>query len=217
MYIFMIVLDNIIDLIFSKPKQIDISINSKNISEFIPKIYYIGEGKTGSSCLKTGFSNVNVAHWHSVSFFEKIYRTKLLTNNNYDLYDLILYIGNKYNFKPIIIESTRNPIIQRISEIFQHIKLNRGCGPNCTLCKIKKTNDVNAITKLIKEYLLVNGIQKDPYSIKMYKKHFDIDLLSSFDNKLNYYFNNTNNCYLLFLKYENITEWPKIINAIFTL
>ena len=46
----------------------------------------------------------------------------------------------------------------------------------------------------------------------MYKKHFNIDLLSCFDKELNYYFNNINNVYLLFLKFEDIKNCTKIIN-----
>tara|TARA_B110000208_G_C11775868_1_gene431999 strand:+ start:1158 stop:1967 length:810 start_codon:yes stop_codon:yes gene_type:complete len=202
----------LIDLIFSKQKGINININSKNIRVFIPKIYYIGDGKSGSSSIKKGFLNVNVAHWHSVNYFEKIFGTKLLTNNNYDLYDLILYIGNKYNFKPIIIESVRNPINLEISETYQHIKYDRGHGPKCKICQIKKMKDIDAISKIVKERVLIKAFQKKPYSIEMYKKHFNIDLLSKFNNKLNYYFNDTNNCYLLFLKFENIADWTKIIN-----
>ncbi|ALH22911.1 hypothetical protein ceV_005 [Chrysochromulina ericina virus CeV-01B] len=80
-----------------------------------------------------GFPNINTAHWHDTSYFEKLYDTKLLTNNNYDLYDVIIYIGNKYRFKPVIIESIRFPINLEISRIFQHIKIDRNHGAECNL------------------------------------------------------------------------------------
>jgi len=208
MYIF----DNVIKLIFSKRKELCINVNSINMREFIPKIYYIGDGKSGSSSIMMGFPTINTAHWHDVGYFENIYETKLLTNNNYDLYDLIIYIGNKYNFKPIIIESTRIPINLEISRIFQHIKYNRKHGTECKLCQINKINNQDTITEIIKKYLLSKKTQKEPYSIKMYKKHFDIDLLSDFNKNLHYYFNDSNNIILLFFKFENITEWTKIIN-----
>jgi len=204
------IFDTLIDLIFSKRREIHININSKKISEFIPKVYYIGNGKSGSRSIMEGFPNINVAHWHNINYFQIIYGTKLLTNNNYDLYDLIIYIGNKYNFKPIIIESIRNPINSGISGIFHHIKSDRGHGIECKLCQIRKMNDVDAIIKITKEFLLREN--RRPLSIQMYKKHFDIHLVLNFNNKLNYYFNDANNCYLLFLKFENITEWTKIIN-----
>jgi hypothetical protein len=214
----MSIFDDLINIIFSKKKtfSINININSNKISEFIPKIYYIGIGKSGSTTIYKGFSNVNTVHWHNVPYFEKIYNTKLLTNNNYNLYDLIIYIGNKYNFKPIIIESIRNPISLKISSLFQHIKSNKEIKCNivkCNKCQIKKMNNKNNIFKIIKE-IIANDIKnsKEPYSIEMYKKYFNIDLLSEFNNNLNYYFNDTNNCYLLFLKFENIKDWDKIIN-----
>ena len=127
------IFDDIIKLIFYRRKEICINKNSSYINIFIPKIYYIGDGKSGSSSIMMGFPNINTAHWHNVGYFENIYDTKLLTNNNYDLYDLIIYIGNKYNFKPIIIESTRIPINLEISRIFQHIKIDRKHGPECEL------------------------------------------------------------------------------------
>ena len=174
---------------------------------------YIGNGKTGSSSILRGFVNINVAHWHSVAYFERIYKTKLLTSNNYDLYDLIIYIGNKYNFKPVIIESVRNPINLGISSIFQHIKRDRKHKTECELCKIKtykSDNNINAIINIIKNYNSEENSK--PYSCEMLKKHFNIDLSSSFDKDLNYYFNDTNNICLLFLKFEDIKNWTKIIN-----
>ena len=208
----MYVFDDVIKLIFYRRKEICININSSYINIFIPKIYYIGDGKSGSSSIMMGFPNINTAHWHNVDYFEKIYETKLLTNNNYDLYDLIIYIGNKYNFKPIIIEATRYPINLEISRVFQHIKFDRKHGPECKLCQINKINNLDDIVEIIKNKILATKIQKEPYSIEMYKKHFDIDLLSEFNKKNKYYYNDSNNITLLFLKFENITEWTKIIN-----
>lgn len=181
----------------------------------MPRVYYVGRGKTGSSSILHGFSNTNVAHWHTREYFEQLYGTKLLTNNNYDLYDLIIYIGNTFNFKPTIIECIRNPIDVGISYIFQHIKINRKHKYKCSLCEIKKYkshNNINAAIEIIKEYLKNTETKKTSYSLRMYKKHFDINLLSSFDKKLNYYFNDTNNVNLLFLKFENIEKWSEIIN-----
>lgn len=208
------VFDELINLIHTKRKEINVNIDSKKISEFIPKVYYIGNGKCGSTSIKTGFSNINVAHWHNINYFENLYQTKLLSSNNLDLYDLIIYIGNKYNFKPVIIECLRNTINYEISKIFQHIKYDRNHKYECEFCKIKKykyENNINDIIKIVKNHIY-NEIHALPYSCKMFKKHFNIDLLLVFDKKLNYYFNKINNVYLLFLKFEDIKNWEKIIN-----
>lgn len=210
----MLVFDKLINLICSKRK--DVMVNSKKKCEFIPKIYYIGDGKSGSTSIMKSFSNINVAHWHNVSYFENIYKTKLLSSNNYDLYDLIIYIGNKYNFKPLIIESVRNPINIGVSRIFQHIKHDRKHKYECEICKIKKyksDNNINAIVEIIKKNI-IGEINRIPYSCEMFKKHFNLNLFSSFDKDLNYYFNDTNNVYLLFLKFEDIKNWPEVINNI---
>jgi len=210
----MIVFDTLIDLIYFKRKGVGVNLNSNKKSKFIPKIYYIGDGKSGSSSIKLGFPNINVAHWHSTDYFENIYQTNLLSSNDYDLYDLVIYIGNKYNFKPVIIESMRNPINLGISKIFQHIKNDRKHENECQLCQINKyktDNNINAINEIIKKHI-IREKNLIPYSCEMFKKHFNIDLLSSFDKNLNYYFNNMNNVYLLFLKFEDIKNWNEIIN-----
>ena len=43
-------------------RDVMVKVNSKNICEFIPKIYYIGDGKSGSTSIKKAFTYVNVAH-----------------------------------------------------------------------------------------------------------------------------------------------------------
>ena len=45
-----------IELICSKQTEIEVNVHSNNVSEFIPKIYYIGEGKTGSSSYQNRIS-----------------------------------------------------------------------------------------------------------------------------------------------------------------
>ena len=106
----------------------------------------------------------------------------------------------------------RNPINREISFIFQHIKIDR--KHECELCQIKKyksDNNINAIIEIIKKHISTK-INVIPYSCEMFKKHFNIDLLSSFEKNLNYYFNDINNVYLLFLKFEDIENWSEIIN-----
>ena len=208
------VFDELILLICLKRKEIGINLDSKYISKFIPKIYYIGDGKSGSTSIIHGFLKENVAHWHNLNYFEKIYDTTLLSDNNFDLYNLINYIGKRFKFKPTIIECTRNPINLGISRIFQHIKFKRN-HDNCSLCKInilKNDNKIDEIIKIVKQTILKNELKMRPYSIEMFKKHFNIDLLKNFDKNINYYFNNQYSINLLFLKFENIEEWSNIIN-----
>ena len=56
--------------------------------------------------------------------------------------------------------------------------------------------------------------KQKPYSIEMYKKHFNIDLLEEFEPEKNYYFNETEKCNLMVLKFECIKEWEKLINEL---
>ena len=54
----MLVLDKLIILICRKRKEVNVNLRSRKISEFIPKIYYIGDGKSGSSSIMKGFPNI---------------------------------------------------------------------------------------------------------------------------------------------------------------
>ena len=140
-------------------KRIEIGNPSK---EEVPSIYYIGMPKTGSTSIKFGFPNNTVAHFHSVAHFEQIYNTKLLSNNNLDLYDIVKYIGKKYNFKPLIIESIREPISQLLSAFFQNHR-NK---------EFKK--------EFISYENWINYENRGIQSIHLWKKHFNIDLTHNF-------------------------------------
>jgi hypothetical protein len=89
----MIIFDKIIDIIIKERKEICIKVQSTNEQIFIPKIYYIGMGKTGSTSLAIGFQNVNVAHWHSTRYFENLFRAVRILNADFRVYmSLIFYI-----------------------------------------------------------------------------------------------------------------------------
>ena len=182
-------------------------------------------GKTGSATIMKGFKKVNVAHWHNTNYFESIFNTKLLSNNNLDLYDLIKYIGKRFNFKPIIIECVRNPIEKKLSHLFYY---HRNCRhrnklPPCDFCNtmlkcITSNNsiedDLESMKTLTRKTLLEWPIDI-PYSIKMWQKHFDLDLITNFNKDMSYYYNSDNSCKLLLLKFENIKEWNRILNNLF--
>tara|TARA_Y100000589_G_scaffold329858_1_gene377747 strand:- start:838 stop:1743 length:906 start_codon:yes stop_codon:yes gene_type:complete len=186
-------------------------------NEVIPKIYYIGSGRSASKYLIYCFYNNTVAHWHDTAHFEKCYSPddKLLSNNNYDIYDLILYIGKKFKFKPLIVESIREPISKTLSAIFYQFK-NRYLPPKCnSITSIRNnmsSNDLINIKKRIKP-MGVPDINKDCYSFNMYRKHFKFDITKHFNSKKGYYFNELKNVYLLLLRYENIKSW-NIVNKL---
>lgn len=223
----MIVFERLIKMIFKKKKEIAVNKKTSNIRVFIPKIYYIGMGKTGSATIMRGFKGVNVAHWHNTKYFESIFNTKLLSNNNLDLYDLIKYIGKRFNFKPIIIECVRNPIEKKLSHIF-YFHIHRNCKhcnklSPCEFCNtllkcITSNNsiedDLESLRTLTKKTLLEWPIDI-PYSIKMWQKHFELDLITNFNKDMSYYYNSDNSCKLLLLKFENIKEWNRILNNLF--
>ena len=158
--------------------------NSNIKLSLFPSIYYIGMGKTGSVSLLKGFPKNYVAHYHGISSFEKIYNTNILSVNNIDLYDIVLYIGQKIKFKPLIIECIREPIGQMISVCMQHLKFDRDC--NCNLCKWKLHNkNMDELLEIIKNRINVSSWINSIQSIKLYKKHFGINLLEEFDIKKN--------------------------------
>ena len=171
-------------------KRIEIGNPSK---EEVPSIYYIGMPKTGSTSIKFGFPNNTVAHFHSVSHFEQIYNTKLLSNNKLDLYDIVKYVGKKYNFKPLIIESIREPISQLLSAFFQ--------------------NHRNEVFK--KEFIScenwVNYENRGIQSIHLWKKHFNIDLTRDFKG---YKYIETDTVKLLFIRLEDSYDRKSLFKEI---
>ena len=171
-------------------KRIEIGNPSK---EGVPSIYYIGMPKTGSTSIKFGFPNNTVAHFHSVAHFEQIYNTKLLSNNNLDLYDIVKYVGQKYNFKPLIIESIREPVSQLLSAFFQNHR-NKEFNKNF----ISYENWVNYENR---------GIQ----SIYLWKKHFNIDLTHNFKR---YKYFELDAVKLLFIRLEDSYDRKQLLEEI---
>jgi len=171
-------------------KRIEIGNPSK---EEVPSIYYIGIPKTGSTSIKFGFPNNTVAHFHSVAHFEQIYNTKLLSNNNLDLYDIVKYVGRKYNFKPLIIESIREPVSQLLSAFFQNHR-----NEEFRKSFISYENWVNYENR---------GIQ----SIHLWKKHFGIDLTCDFER---YKYFELDAVKLLFIRLEDSYDRKQLFNEI---
>ncbi len=206
--------DKLIHIILNSGRELRINKKSKDKSELLPRVYYIGVGKTGSSCIKNGFPKTNTAHWHSVEYFESIYKTNILSKKNYDLYDFIFYIGSKYNFLPIIIESIRNPLDLELSTFFQHLKDNLNFhNQSCEICKFNYATTLNQKLEICKNFIITKSKKyKLPYSQSMCKKHFSFDIVNNFDISKNYLLYNTSQCKILILKYDNIQNWSNIIS-----
>ena len=171
-------------------KRIEIGNPSK---EAVPSIYYIGMPKTGSTSIKFGFPNHSVAHFHSVSHFEQIYNTNLLSNNNLDLYDVVKYVGRKYNFKPLIIESIREPVSQLLSAFFQNHRNE----------EFRKS--------FISYEKWVNYENRGIQSIYLWKKHFGIDLTSDF---VRYKYIKLDSIKLLFIRLEDSYDRKQLFEEI---
>lgn len=190
-----IIKDKIIDLILLKNKEM-------TLKNKIPKIYYIGGGQCGSRSIKEGFhKDICVAHWHCVEYFEKIFKTKLLSENNIDLYDLVIYIGKKYNFHPIIIDSIRENISRGISGYF-HRNKRKDFRNN-----IDTTNE---IINYVKKSLIVNEIYNN-YTNIMCEKHFQYSIQEKFNPKDKFFFKNFGVLSILLLRFEDIKYWESIM------
>lgn len=187
---------------------------------YVPEIYYVGMGKTGSSSLCAGVIP-HAMHWHSTSFCQKMYRTTFLTDNNLNVYDLILSIGKEYKFSPLIVECIREPITQNISFNFQHLKKpNRKCQNKpcqCELCMWKETDmeDVEALRNVMRNSILKLKTDPNiPYSQRKWKKHFDLDLLEMFNYEERFLYKEVDNAKLLFTRYEDIDSRQEIFSEI---
>jgi len=181
----------------------------------IPTIYYIGMQKCASTALKFGFPDHSVAHWHCREHFERIYKTKLLSKYNIDLYDIILYIGNKFKFKPLIIECIREPVAVTLSLAVQHLKLFRpGC--RCGLCHWKKHNrrlDENFI-KTVKKTINVNDWYSWIQSIPNWKKFFNKNVIDIFNKKTRNIYCELEKVKLLFFRFEEVGLRPELFKII---
>jgi len=180
----------------------------------IPRVYYVGQGKTGSTSLYRGFSETAV-HWHSEQHFETAHKTTLLSDNNICLYDLILYMGHKYDFKPLIIESYREPIARNMSMVAErHLPAYRDSS---------EITNYTEFSELLDERFSWYHRERDkgkvtgwlpPYSWNRWKDYFGISLSDEFDKNKNHMFKELENVKLLFLKLEDSKNWRTILKSL---
>lgn len=185
-------------------KQNSKEITNKNKEE-IPSIYYIGLSKTASASLMYSFPNNSVAHWHNIEYFESIYKTDLLTKNKLDLVDLVLFIGKRYNFEPLLVECIREPISNIISNTMQHLKKDRVCS--CELCKWKESRrlDYNFLGIVRRRVLDMNNWRDGIMSIDLWNRHFGVNLLKEYKMGEKYFYREIRDrAKLLLIRFEDI-------------
>lgn len=187
--------DEILEEITTMVVERSIEVSVKNNSP-VPKVFYIGIGKTGSSSIKKHIKET-VAHWHDETYFEDIYQTDLLTKYSICLYELILYIGKKHRFKPLIIETYREPVARSIS----------GLAHRNRISEISTTDYEEFKTRITVDFITSTS---EPYSLK-WKAYFSVDLIADFNKSKNYFYKDLENVKLLFLKLEDVNNWPSII------
>ena len=186
--------EHILDLVIERGTEVSI----KN-GDPVPIVFYIGTGRSGSASIMYGLSETT-AHWHNEKYFSEIYRTDILIKNSICLYDLVTFIGRKYDFKPLIIESFREPVARSISLVGQSMFSGE---------KIVETYD---------DYVKEIGSQIEVcenfiYSLR-FRDYFGVDLLSEFDGRRGYFYKELDNAKLLLLKCENSSDWEIIFSSI---
>jgi len=205
-------LEKVVELVKVRKKVI----SNSWLSE-VPQIYYIGMPKTASQSLIFGFPGVSVSQWHNVKFFEKRYKTKILSENNLNLYDLIIYIGEKYKFKPLVIECIREPVGMLISLSAQHLKYNH-VSCHCMLCEWKRDPDRkldNNFLELIRQRVNAR-FWKNWFQTKIAVKHcFNKNIFQIYnqnvDKKL--YLEN-DKIKLLLIRFEDIGQRKKVFQEL---
>ena len=166
----------------------------------IPKIFYVGVRKTGSTSICSG--SYNAFHCHNSFYFDQIKSLpltsdKYLLSSIFNIYNVIKYVGKKYNFKPLIIENYRNSFDRIFSLLKQDIKTKR---ININDCK-----DQDEISNKLTSKLVEKVIKRKPeffMSIKNFDNNindylfenifqiFNIDIVENFESpEFNYYEN----------------------------
>ena len=171
----------------------------RSITNF-PKIFYVGVGKTGSTTICSRL--YESFHCHNSFYFDKIksqpqLSSKYLLKSIFNIYNLIKYIGKKYNFKPLIIENYRNNFDRVISELKQDIKTKR-----LTINDCKGQHEIsNKLTSCFVEKIIQKQIRflfstknfnnnTDNYLFENIFQIFNIDIEENFESQeFNYYEN----------------------------
>jgi hypothetical protein len=177
--------------------------NSEGIvkrSGHIPKFYYIGMGKSGSTTIQNSLIGESVTHWHSASHFEAIYNTQVLTKNGLHILDVPLLLSERFKFKPTIIECVREPISRNLSRVMQDVKMGR-----------TKDKAPFEIAELAKSDVLNGSFW--PLA-KNWRARFGADPFSGCLGDKSYFYQETEKAILLLLKLETSQKWQGIFDEI---
>jgi hypothetical protein len=191
-----------------------------NNSDMKGTIFYIGLGKTGSMTLCNSIINKNIFHSHSTSCYD-FYCNNILTNNNLTCYDLVKMFGIYFSYKPLIIETIREPISQLISLIGEFTKYSfEADHPYCHIIpkNLKESylnsSDYEEKTLIIIQIIniIISTFPKFIFTLENDKYFNDTEKFSIYSsfNKEKYLFKEFDDYSLLILRFENIKEWGDI-------
>lgn len=130
---------------------LDLEITKKIITP--QSIFYIGLGKTGSASIFHSFPNRPTFHYHNYTYFNYVNNGKLKSNQ--DLYNFISNIGYMLDFKPIIIEATRNPYKRAISALFHNYYNSKNKNHKDLL-----NMNIDKLKKELEKYLYMSPLYK---------------------------------------------------------
>jgi len=195
-------------------------------------IFYVGLGKAGSTSIFRGFPDNNVMKVHGTSWvftpIQPNYLASLFYDffkiNNLDIYDLILFFSSRYEYKPLITESIREPVSCMVSSVIQHLKNNSHLKDkcDCDVCWWKLNGEITPqkLFELFRKKMKPESIEARPNSYPMphtidgMKKHFDIDILKEFDHNSKYFYKETNKIKFLFTRFEDIKDRQRVFSSI---
>jgi len=183
-------------------------------------IFYIGLGKTGSSSLRRGFPDNNCAHFHNTedAFKSDSVFLQNLERANLNIYDVVLEVAKQENYKPLIIETVREPISLAISTALQHLKRDRGnCA--CELCEWKRGKKINFESFKDTLFTYVRGLLSSnpalllPHSY-LFGKSLGVDILNGFDYNQKKYFKETKSIKFLLTRFEEIDSRKHVMSSL---
>lgn len=195
----------------------------KKIENMNKTFFYIGIGKTGSSTICESLINRNVFHSHSSACYDQFY-DNILSNNNLTCYDLVKLYGEYFNYKPLIIESIREPISLMISLIGQFTKNNFNTDHlfNKVISKeiideYIKNNDIKIRASIICKIFHIILEHFPNYIFTLYNNQYfetieNFSICDNFNKDKCRLYHEFEHYSLLIIKFENIKKWKNIFN-----
>jgi hypothetical protein len=168
------------------------------------RFFILSSGKTGGSSLYTSFKNVSM-HLHGRNCPGLFCNLNLIKQISIE--KNLAYIRKKFNQKPLIITSIRDPVYRTISSFFQNITIHM----NKSEKEILKCPVSDIIDKLLSVFV---GLE-NYYTYDFIKEICGIDIMShEFDKDIGYHLYENDIARVLVLKFERINEWETMIRNI---